>query len=695
MNRAFFLRFALLKFEQMARLRLFVFICLLLCRPAGQFDLRAQVTDDRLLEARAWQLRGRPDRAVAILEPMLADKRNESLHWMALRQYTAALASSGADSAAQSQAKAMLQLNPAFKPDQLNDPPAFADLFSRYSAVPATSFYQAAGIGLSHVQVIRSFRPADYTKNYRPAAAYSFSAGLSHRLSKNLGLETALMYQNSGFNHAYAIAEWNQIEIRERLDLLALPVALRLQTNTFNRRRYFLRAGVTPALTLDVRTDYTRTFSAAAVQSTAITGVRNTGRREAFQLAWHTGIGVQQESRHGRYGLQISANYWQTPWVNGAKRFDAPDLSYAYFHYDDDLRRLDFGLQFFTERTIQWQVKTRPAGPALSTPWRMWMAMPSALAGDQPDQRLEQCRSWLTRNEFQRVSDSSSAWLQSAKAQNPDLLRMQMLARHGLGDSIGTAQAISRLLEKQPAYLRFPGMDPVLLQAQYRRYRILHALEAGIQAGVLVPSLRIRAYHRTNPSYYHTFTPTAGYQIGVLFAHQFYPDWHVQGGMQLLGFGYTARLDNNNEWTQVYREQLQYAGIPVRLQWTVPKHSFGLVLAGSAGFLLKARSENVLTSAGGGISRNTLNNFADRKPFQWAYGGGVFKRIRAGDAAIRFECLWMQHAAIFNRPENRFQRMPQRIDYAYLDSDLQFATLQFNVAYAVPIIHRAYKAKSK
>lgn len=673
----------------MAPPRFISFLSMILAFSAFLTGLQAQSFNELLSEAQAWQLRGKPEQAIPLLESLLANSPDDVTRWHTQRQYTMALVAAGRDSSAGIAAQQLLRMHPRYRPDALNDPPAYTELFRGFSVHPDWAFHLQAGIGTSSAKAYRTFRPADYDKIYSAVPAFALAAGLSHSFSQNLTMEALLEYTRSGFDHTYALSDWSQFKVRERADMLAVPLALRLGPDPVRGRQWYIRAGLTPGLVLDVRTDYSRSFGAFPGQRTELLHSRSADRRQTFQLAWHTGIGLQQSSSKGRMGLQITAQYWQTPWVKPATRFMAPDISYAFFHYDDDLRRMDLGIRFFTERTIHWGIRKKPYDGRVTAPWRMWMDAPSSLAGTAAEQQLVQGNNWLARGEFRRLSDSVTGWLGGRNPEAAPLLRLQMLAQDAMGDSAGTAHAIQELLKRQPDYLRFPGGDPATVQKQLSRYRILHPIETGFQAGALLPFIRIQAYHSVANAPYHSFTPAAGYTAGASLGHQFSPSMRIQTGLQLLGFGYSSHNDNANQWQQQYRERLLYAGIPLRLQWNVPERNLGLVLAGSAAWLLQANSEIILNNPDGGISRNTMNNFADRKPFQWSWGGGVFQRIPAGDAYLQLECLWMQYTDIFNRPETRYRRTSYRLDYDYVDSDLQFGTLQFNLAYVLPLSYRS------
>jgi hypothetical protein len=650
-------------------------------------SIRAQADEDLLRDAQAWQLRGKPEQSIRILEPLLPQLRDDTYRWKAQRQYAIALATSGSDSAALVHTQKLLIMNPAYRADAINDPPAFTRALQQFSVKPAAAFHVHAGVGLGSARAYRTYSPASYYKTYNATTAFSLGAGMSRFFNNNITLETSLEYARSGFNYSFGLADWTGISVKERTDMLALPVALRLGSATFRGQSWFLRTGITPALTLDVRNEYARTFNGSTPAYSTLAGSRSMERRNAFQLALHGGIGWQKSTSNGRYGLQLAANYWQTPWVKESARFEATDITYAYFLYDDDLRRMDLTFQVFAERNIRWRVQKRSAGPGMSKPWELWLEAPSAVAGTEGETQLRQAENWLARGEFRRISDSVPAWMHTRHTQAPNLWRLQMLAQHALGDSLGTAVAIENLLKQDPDYLRFPGSDPLPLQHQLNQYKILNRLEIGLQAGFLVPALQLVSYHAIAGAN-HTFRSIPGYSAGLLAGRQFNPNLRIQTGVQLIGFGYTAHTPDLNGWKQDYRENLQYAAIPLRFLLHVPGKAYGVHLGGQTAWLTSANSEVLLQNTDGGISRNTLNNFPDRKPFQWSWTTGLFCRIPAGDGYLQLEGSWWQFSDIFNKPEERFSQPAQRLDYGFVDSDMRFGAIQLQCAFILPLSYQ-------
>jgi hypothetical protein len=647
-------------------------------------SVRAQSDEDLLRDAQAWQLRGKPEQSIRILELLLPQLRDGTTRWKAQRQYAIALATSGSDSSALVHTQKLLLMNPAYRADAINDPPAFTRALQQFRVTPAAAFHVHAGVGSGSARAYRTFSPASYNKTYNAAPAFSLAAGMSRYFNKNITLETSLEYARSGFNYSFDLADWSGITVKERTDMLALPLALRLGSAAFRGQSWFLRAGVIPSLALDVRNDYARTFNGSTPAYSTLAGSRSIDRRNAFQLALHGGIGWQKSTSNGRYGLQLAANYWQTPWVNESARFGASDISYAYFLYDDDLRRMDLSFQVFAEKNIRWRVQRQSTGPGMSKPWELWLEAPSEVAGTEEETQLSQAQNWLARSEFRRISDSVPAWMHSRHIHGPNLLRLNMLAQYALGDSLATAAAIEKLLAQDPDYLRFPGSDPLPLQHRLNQYKILNRIEIGLQAGFLVPALQLISYHTIAGANY-TFRGMPGYSAGVLAGRQFHPNLHVQTGMQLLGFGYTAHTPNLNGWEQYYRENLQYAVVPLRLLLHVPGKAYGLHLGGQAAWLTSANSEVLLQNTDGGISRNTLNNFPDRKPLQLSWTTGIFCRIPAGSGYLQLEGVWWQFSDIFNKPEDRFSQPAYRLDYGFIDSDIRFGAIQLQCAFILPL----------
>jgi len=649
--------------------------------------LCAQSENELLLEAQAWQLRGKPEQSIRILEPILPHCRDASTRWKMQRQYAIALSTSGADSLARVHVHRLLKMNPSYEMDALNDPPAFANVLQLFKPEAATSLHLHAGFGMSGARAYRIYRPAAYDKSYSAVPAYTLAAGISHHFNKKISFESGLQYARGGFDYAFTLSDWTEISVKERTDLLALPLALRIGVTELRRNALFLRAGLSPALALNVRSDYFRTLNGADPVFTALTGSRSSARRNTFQLALHSGFGWQQSTQQGRFGVQLAANYWLTPWIREAARFDAPDISYAYFLYDDDLRRTDISIQIFAERNIHWRIRQHAPGIGTSKPWQIWLQAPSELAGNAAEAQLKKAQDWLARSEFRRITDSVPAWVSHGSEQAARLLRLEMLAFHALGDSLRTAAAINKLLALAPQYLNFPGSDPLPLQQQLSQYRILHRLEIGIQAAFFVPTMQLLAYHSIAGAH-PEFRSTPGYTTGFIVGREIHPALRFQSGLQLIGFGYTARSENLNDWQQHYREWLQYVAMPLRLLWQVPERPYGISLGGQAAQLTQARSEVVIRNTSGGISRNTFNNYPDRLPMQWCWTAGIFCRVPAGDGFLQAEGQWMQFSNQFNRPEKRFTQPGYRLDYGVIDSDLRFGGWQLSCAYILPLSYQ-------
>ncbi len=235
-------------------------------------------------------------------------------------------------------AENMLEQNPLYKPNLLQDTRDFIDLVNSIAVVPKFSFGLAGAGGINNtlVSVTHQDNEYDFSKNYSSKIGTQFGLSLGYSISREFSVGVDLNASSKNYSINYSTNDFN-ITDNEHLSFLDVPLYV---TYTYGKRnlRPFIRLGGYEDFLLSANSDFSATYQPNK-SSYADNGVNSNDRRNSTDFGLLGAIGLNWKFDPAwQLFVDFRYTYGLTNIVNDAKRYSDQGLIYNYFYLDDDLK---------------------------------------------------------------------------------------------------------------------------------------------------------------------------------------------------------------------------------------------------------------------------------------------------------------------------------------------------------------------
>jgi hypothetical protein len=254
---------------------------------------------------------------------------------------------------------------------------------------------------------------------------------------------------------------------------------------------------------------------------------------------------------------------------------------------------------------------------------------------------------------------------------------------------------VQDMIEIEPAYQKYPQIDPQSLKAIIDKYSAERALNVGFTAGVSNNQLRvIKNYTTYNAPSTNYSKPglTAGieveYKLGKLSSLRATPSLNL--------YSYSRELDNVAGSKKVYLENMTTFGLPLvyRKYFSLKNWNLHTELGVQYNYLVSSfadmQSTNLIDGSTIQSSTKTLP-YRNRNLYGGTIGIGISKNLGAGIIGINMSLVsFIPNIAI---PEARYDNVDFILAAQYIDPDFSLNSVAINFSYKLPLTYRIRKSK--
>ncbi len=156
--------------------------------------------------------------------------------------------------AASDEARTIMKIDPAYKPDKFEDDPDYTALFEKFVSTPVLRLGLHTGINKPAVNVSERYsiyHGEDASKYSEYDEEIGFQLGLTaeYRIFRDLSLYTGLQFRTTNYSHFLYEVDNNTVDYQERLSYFELPVSVKYSFLKGDLRPYITAGGYFSFLT--------------------------------------------------------------------------------------------------------------------------------------------------------------------------------------------------------------------------------------------------------------------------------------------------------------------------------------------------------------------------------------------------------------------------------------------------------------
>ncbi|MCF8253613.1 MAG: PorT family protein [Bacteroidia bacterium] len=295
---------------------------------------------NKMLEAREYA------NAINLVQPCLDSNQSKSIRWHAYRVQSIAYSFMGRTDSAQWAAKELLNINPGYVPDKLNNPKAFINLVKSHVDVKPFTFYTnfVLGSNFSQAKVIKLYGVNLSTKTYIPQIGFQIGEQLGMFITPSLSVDVGALVYGSSYAIDYDIPNW-RLRYQENMLSIQVPVSAQYLFQANKRFRFGPRLGFYKQYLVTSENSFKSTYLPTN-EHTNLNRELSYERRNKWQTGGVLGLTGLYKLGRGHLNFQISYSKSFTDFNKPDTRYNAPDLMYNYFYLDDNLRMNNWSFSF-------------------------------------------------------------------------------------------------------------------------------------------------------------------------------------------------------------------------------------------------------------------------------------------------------------------------------------------------------------
>lgn len=274
----------------------------------------------------------------------------------------------------------------------------------------------------------------------------------------------------------------------------------------------------------------------------------------------------------------------------------------------------------------------------------------------------------------------------SDKLEAYKILIIDYLAIDKLEEANDGAASIMRL---SPNYEPDKLRDPYEYVKLFDNYRPTSILNLRLSGGINSNRFEVGNTYSIvgNPSELDlsNYESTTGFQTALELEVRLLKGLWTSGGIQFRQSGYTHSINNVEERTIYYKEDLNYFEVPLGLRYYfIQKHLQPFAEVGMI--------NSFLQSSLGQLSRDDIVDLIDRMPernkFQLApsFKAGFSYRRKA--VKMQAYAGYVIQPELLNIPENRYDNLTAVFRYYYLDNDVKLNNVQFGLSLSYALFYK-------
>src|ERR1043166_1600813 len=313
-------------------------ICLAIVMLSGAGVTAQESCTEKLYRASNLYEKGKIDEAMDIAKTCAEGSNNTSDKWRAYRLLAMVYLASDQATEARQAAEKMLEINPTYKPRALKDPTDLIQLIESVKVIPEFTMSIAAAVGsnISYPDIVDTYNGADYKKNYTSEGSWQVGVLLGYSMNEIVSINTGLMSSSRIYTLNYKVDDWD-VNVKERLAYLGVPVFARLTSKPFYRLRGFADVGGYAGRLLSATSDFSRR-NASINENIAVNNLNSEQRRNNWEYGLCYGVGAMYNLGQVNVALDLRYYLSYANITNESNRYKNENLFYNYYFIDDNLR---------------------------------------------------------------------------------------------------------------------------------------------------------------------------------------------------------------------------------------------------------------------------------------------------------------------------------------------------------------------
>lgn len=235
--------------------------------------------------------------------------------------------------AADRTAKAVLKLDPNYRPDKFKDDASLIKLFDKYQPQPTFSIGLSGGINMPFVKTINKYSivhpDGDPQTNYKNRYNLQLGLQMEKRIYKGFWLQLGYRYRVTKYEHELLDVNNTTVDYVEKLTYSDIPLSL----------KYYFGSG---AIVPYVQAGAEASLLAAALSTTTRDDqkdiINRTALRNKFSVGFSAGAGAAYRLRALLLFADLRYTYFSRRVNKNGTRYDDPVNLYKYYYIDDDFR---------------------------------------------------------------------------------------------------------------------------------------------------------------------------------------------------------------------------------------------------------------------------------------------------------------------------------------------------------------------
>jgi len=297
--------------------------------------------DDIIIRANNDYDKGLFREVISNLELCMKKDANEVTLWQSYKLLAMCQLQLNSPENARIAAEKMLEINPLYKPNVLNDPKEFIDLIKSITVIPRFSLTVSGiyGITNSSPQVINSFELTGKPKIFEGGTGFNAGIFIDYYFSKHIALQTGAFTTKYNYSFNYNQSDLgSNVTGKEHLNYFEIPVLVKYTIGSWPLRPYLQLGGYYGYLNTDYL-DLTLTDADGSITKTKNNSIKDI--RKPYNWGMLFGLGLSYKLRSGSLFLDYRLTKGVTNIYNTSiNRYSNShqDLMYNYYYIPDDIR---------------------------------------------------------------------------------------------------------------------------------------------------------------------------------------------------------------------------------------------------------------------------------------------------------------------------------------------------------------------
>ncbi|MBI1221690.1 MAG: outer membrane beta-barrel protein [Bacteroidetes bacterium] len=331
---------------------LLIFLLLLIIRE----ETYAQDCQMILDQARQHYGLGHFSEALNVMKTCHPDKSDPQLQWQVARMEALCYLALKETEKAKKAGIRMLELNPRYEPNNLDDP---AELIRLLESIPVISRFS---IGLnfspwtncSFPEIRSVYTLNDMDKTYTGKNGYLLGLKGIYNINQHFGFQLSANALQKQYDLKYHFDQWS-FQMKESSTYLNTPLVLNYTINPGKKLRFYGNLGVYSSYLLQGESSFSANNSEFQ-KSYSIEKVSTLTRRNKWDYGLNGGLGMVYAQRNGQLSLEVAYMHSLKNINNTQTRYEFTRLMGDYFYLEDDLRLHYLSLQLSYVQYLNFRV---------------------------------------------------------------------------------------------------------------------------------------------------------------------------------------------------------------------------------------------------------------------------------------------------------------------------------------------------